>query len=63
MEKQTIKKSEFVGKCMDLAENQTRKEFKLRDESHLNSQQWVFRNGAYAMAYELLQENYEIVED
>lgn len=62
MEKQKIKKSELVGKCMDLAERQTRKEYNLREESHLNSQQWLFRNGAYAMAYALMQEQYEIVE-
>lgn len=63
MKKQKIKKSEFIGKCMDLAEKQTRKEHNLREESHLNSQQWVFRNGAYAMAYELLKAQYEIIED
>lgn len=63
MQKEKIKKSEFIGKCMDIAEKKTRKEYKLRDESHLNSQMWLFRNGAYAMAYELLQTQYEIVED
>lgn len=62
MEKQKITKSEFIGKCMDLAEKQTRSEYKLREENHLNSQQWLFRNGAYAMAYKLLQEQYEIIE-
>ena len=62
MQKKQIKKSEFVGLCMDLAEKQTRKEHKLREESHLNSQRWVFRNGAYAMAYAILEQQYEIVE-
>ena len=63
MQKQKIKKSELIGKCMDLAEKQTRKEHNLREESHLSSQHWLFRNGAYAMAYEILKEQYEVVED
>lgn len=63
MEKQKIKKSEFIGKCMDLAETQTRIEHKLHEASHLNSQQWQFRNGAYAMAVKLLTPQYEIIED
>lgn len=63
MEKIKIKKSDFIGMCMDHAERQTRRHYKLREESHLNSQQWIFRDGAYSMAYELLQSRYEIVED
>lgn len=61
--KQKIKKSEFVGKCIDLAEKLTRKEHNLREEAHLSHQHWLFRNGAMAMAVELLKEQYEVVED
>ena len=63
MEKQKIKKSEFVGKCMDLAEKLTRREHNLREEQHLSHQHWMFRNGAMAMATELLKEKYQIIEE
>lgn len=63
MEKKTIKKSEFIGKCMDLAEKLTRTHHNLREESHLSHQHWMFRNGAMAMAEKLLKEQYQIVED
>lgn len=61
--KPKIKKSEFIGKCMDLAERLTRSVHNIREESHLSHQHWMFRNGAMAMAENLLKEKYEIVED
>lgn len=63
MEKEKIKKSEFTGKCIDLAETITRKAHNLREEAHLGYQHWYFRNGALAMAQELLLEKYQVVED
>jgi len=63
MEKKKITKDQFIGKCMDLAEKLTRKEHNIREESHLSHQHWMFRNGAMAMASELLKEQYEIVEE
>jgi hypothetical protein len=61
-DKKKLKKSEFVGMCMDLAERLTRSEHNLREEQHLSHQHWMFRNGAMAMASSLLKEQYEIVE-
>ncbi|OQW47355.1 MAG: hypothetical protein A4S09_05005 [Proteobacteria bacterium SG_bin7] len=61
--KKKITKDEFLRMTMDRAEKLTRKEHGLREESHLSSQHWYYRNGAYAMAVELLKEQYEVVDE
>jgi hypothetical protein len=61
--KKKITKDEFIRISMDKAEKLTRTEHNLREESHLSSQHWQFRNGAYAMAVELLKEQYEVVDE
>jgi hypothetical protein len=61
--KKKISKADFLKLTMDAAERLTRKEHNLREESHLNTQHWYFRNGAYAMAVEILKEQYEVVDE
>lgn len=61
--KPVIKRSEFVGKCLDLSELLTRKAYGLKEENHLGYKHEMFRNGAFAMAQDLLKDQYQIVED
>lgn len=48
---------------MDMAERLTRKEHGMAEETYLKHQHWMFRNGAMAMATDILKEQYEIIED
>lgn len=60
MQKKKISKNEFIKLCMDKAEKITRVDHKLREEDNLNTMHWYYRNGAYAMAVEILMDYYEV---
>jgi hypothetical protein len=63
MERKKITQDQFTQIAMQRAEIITRKEYNLREDQHLNSQQWIFRNGAYAMCTTLMEREFEVIEE